>query len=707
MNKIKLLVALMIWLFASASMMAQSVNMNRYITLTVKNGEAIRLYFKAAADDTPIRIVSGSNTKNITVGTDWTNIAYYTANASTMTVYGDIIGLDCHRNSDKITALDVSKNTQLAYLECPENNINSLDLSNNTQLTWLSCSDNLLTALDVSKNTQLTYLDCSLNELSTLDVSKNTLLTWLSCSKNHHISTLDVSNNTKLTYLTCYSNKLNSIDVSKNTQLAYLYFSDNQVSSLDLSNNTKLKNLVCSHNQISSLDLSKNTKLILLSCFSNDISSLDVSKNTLLENLDCSYNKLSSLDVSKNTLLEELNCSDNQISSLEISNNRDLKQLDCSYNKISSLDVFYNRQLRRLDCYHNNLSRQVLDNIFCDLPNRGISDFARIFPLNMSSSWTEQDMVKATTASNATAKNWKVQKYISGENHTDITTTGSYVCGSGGATTYDLKIAGTNVTSDNCNDLSVISGVSGTVKYDPTTKTLTLQEATINATGNGNNAINSNIDDLTININGTNNLSSSKVVIATNKSLTITGNGATLNVQSETDCGILVAKKYLMIDDCTVNAKGKYGFSGLNSLSEVLYIRNATVTAEGEECGSIVNFKSLMLEGCAITEPTGAAFDASKKAVVLGGEIVKSKVVISKNTSGISEATAEKQLTLYPNPASEELYLSTTAHSIHIYNMYGTEVLRATDTDRIAVSHLPAGVYTVKADSTVVKMEKR
>ena len=644
MNKIKLLVALMIWLFASASMMAQSVNMNRYITLTVKNGEAIRLYFKAAADDTPIRIVSGSNTKNITVGTDWTNIAYYTANASTMTVYGDIIGLDCHRNSDKITALDVSKNTLLTWLECPENNINSLDLSNNTQLTWLSCSDNLLTALDVSKNTQLTYLDCSLNELSTLDVSKNTLLTWLSCSKNHHISTLDVSNNTKLTYLTCYSNKLNSIDVSKNTQLAYLYFSDNQVSSLDLSNNTKLKNLVCSHNQISSLDLSKNTKLILLSCFSNDI---------------------------------------------------------------SSLDVFYNRQLRRLDCYHNNLSRQVLDNIFCDLPNRGISDFARIFPLNMSSSWTEQDMVKATTASNATAKNWKVQKYISGENHTDITTTGSYVCGSGGATTYDLKIAGTNVTSDNCNDLSVISGVSGTVKYDPTTKTLTLQEATINATGNGNNAINSNIDDLTININGTNNLSSSKVVIVTNKSLTITGNGATLNVQSETDCGILVAKKYLMIDDCTVNAKGKYGFSGLNSLSEVLYIRNATVTAEGEECGSIVNFKSLMLEGCAITEPTGAAFDASKKAVVLGGEIVKSKVVISKNTSGISEATAEKQLTLYPNPASEELYLSTTAHSIHIYNMYGTEVLRATDTDRIAVSHLPAGVYTVKADSTVVKMEKR
>ncbi|MFC2309043.1 MAG: T9SS type A sorting domain-containing protein, partial [Bacteroidota bacterium] len=73
----------------------------------------------------------------------------------------------------------------------------------------------------------------------------------------------------------------------------------------------------------------------------------------------------------------------------------------------------------------------------------------------------------------------------------------------------------------------------------------------------------------------------------------------------------------------------------------------------------------------------------------------------------IAEATADQQLTLYPNPVGDMLYLSATARTIHIYNMYGTEVLRATDTDRIAVSNLPTGVYTVKADGTVVKMVKR
>ncbi|MFC2391406.1 MAG: hypothetical protein ACFNVV_05790, partial [Bacteroidota bacterium] len=41
------------------------------------------------------------------------------------------------------------------------------------------------------------------------------------------------------------------------------------------------------------------------------------------------------------------------------------------------------------------------------------------------------------------------------------------------------------------------------------------------------------------------------------------------------------------------------------------------------------------------------------------------------------------------------------------YGMYGTEVAHATDTDKVEVSHLPAGVYTVRADGTVAKMIKR
>ena len=72
MKKILLFFALIVGLLASASTaMAQTVNMSRYITLTVTNGAAIRLNFQAAAAGTPVRIVSGSNTQDITVGTNW------------------------------------------------------------------------------------------------------------------------------------------------------------------------------------------------------------------------------------------------------------------------------------------------------------------------------------------------------------------------------------------------------------------------------------------------------------------------------------------------------------------------------------------------------------------------------------------------------------------------------------------------------------
>ena len=272
-------------------------------------------------------------------------------------------------------------------------------------------------------------------------------------------------------------------------------------------------------------------------------------------------------------------------------------------------------------------------------------------------------------------------------------------------TTYDLKIAGVDVTSANCSDLSVIDSVSGTVKYDPTTNVLTLQNATIQI-NTTTHAIESSIDGLTIKVIGTNNLTTGDyVALFFTRPLTITGGGV-LNAKSGSNCGIFANGTNLTIDDCTVNAKGRWGIAGNSGSSEKLTIKNSTVTAEGTD-GSIVDFASLTLDGCAITQPAGAAFDASLHAVALGGAKVKSKVVISKNSTDIVEASAEPALTLYPNPVAEVLYLSATARTIRIYDMYGTEVAHATDTDKVEVSHLPAGVYTVKADGTVAKMVKR
>ena len=82
------------------------------------------------------------------------------------------------------------------------------------------------------------------------------------------------------------------------------------------------------------------------------------------------------------------------------------------------------------------------------------------------------------------------------------------------------------------------------------------------------------------------------------------------------------------------------------------------------------------------------------------------KAVFTATTTALDEA-ATKPLAIYPNPVAEVLYLSATARTIRIYDMYGTKVAHATDTDKVEVSHLPAGVYTVRADGSIAKMIKR
>ena len=215
-------------------------------------------------------------------------------------------------------------------------------------------------------------------------------------------------------------------------------------------------------------------------------------------------------------------------------------------------------------------------------------------------------------------------------------------------TKYDLTICGVEVTSANCDNLSVIDGVSGTVKYNPGNKLLTLQGATISS--NTTNAILSYIDGLMIKVIGTNNLSTAgNATLSFRSPLTIMGGGV-LNVKSQSDCAIYANGTNLTIDNCTVNAEsGAYGIAGNNGSNEKFTIRNATVTAIGTGNGSICDFAELNLKGCYITEPSGAKFDPSMKCVVLNGETVKSKVVIKKDPTAIETPTAD-------NTAVEGIY---------------------------------------------------
>ena len=610
---------------------APEPNMNRYITLTVTNGAAIKLDFKAAAAGTPVRIVSGSNTQNITVGTNWKGIATYTAGSTTMTIYGDIIMFDCSKNGVNLTVLDPSHNTQLMKLWCYNNTLNSLNVSGCTQLTTLECFNNTLTSLDVSNNTQLTMLNCSNNPLNSLDVSQNTQLKYLNCSENQ-LTTLDVSGCTQLDELYCFDNTLNSLDVSGCTQLTTLWCYDNPLNSLNLSN---------------------NTQLTVLNCHNNPLNSLDVSQNT---------------------------------------------------------------QLTRLYCHGNNFSTAALDDIFCALPDRTGKESGVIQPVYSDTS-SNHAIVLATNKANAIAKNWKVQYY---KNNADIpATTGSYVCPQLNMDSYititvakdsaiklDFMAAAATtpiriVSGSTTQDFIVGTDWTGTASYTAGSTTMTIYGDLIGFDCS-ENGVNLTALDLSHNTQltglwcGENNLTSLDVRKNSQlKKLTCYNNKlSSLDVSKNTQLEKLYCWSNSFttaaLDDIYCALPDRTGKTNGN----ILPIYNssssdhATVIATNAQNATSKNWKVQYADNTDIPTTTGT-------------------YVCGTPHTDIAEASAEQALTLYPNPVADVLYLSATARTIRIYNIYGTEVAHATDTDRIDVAHLPAGVYTVKADGTVAKMVKR
>ena len=243
--------------------------------------------------------------------------------------------------------------------------------------------------------------------------------------------------------------------------------------------------------------------------------------------------------------------------------------------------------------------------------------------------------------------------------------------------TYGFNIAGVNVTKKNCNDLSVIDGVDGKISYNPETKTLTMEDVTINVADNSG-IWNSSVKGLKIVLVGNNIITSSSSCIKIDKTSTISGSG-TLILKSSENCGIYMKLTSLTVEGVKLYTEGKYGVAGFDGISgETLTLRNAYVEATGS-LGSVCDLQNLVLDGCSITQPTGAAFDANVHGVALNGEVVTDKVVIEPVTNGISNITTD-----------------VPAHAKGIYSVTGVKQTQQWN-------ELPAGIYIVDGVKRVKK----
>ena len=242
---------------------------------------------------------------------------------------------------------------------------------------------------------------------------------------------------------------------------------------------------------------------------------------------------------------------------------------------------------------------------------------------------------------------------------------------------YGFKIAGVDVTALNCKDLSVIDGVDGKISYDAETNTLTMEDVTING-ADINGIVNRSVEGMKIKLVGNNTITTNNACITINETSTISGSG-TLRLKSSSDCGLFMKSSSLTVESVKLYAEGIYGVAGFDGVSgEILTLRNAYVEATGGY-GSICDLQNLILDGCAITQPTGAAFDANVHAVALNGEKVTDKVVIGSVTNGISDITTD-----------------VPAHAKGIYSVTGVKQTQQWN-------ELPAGIYIVDGVKRVKK----
>ena len=698
-------------------------NMDTYITLTVAKDSAIKLDFKAAADGTPVRIVSGSNTQDITVGTGWTGSGYHTAADTVMTVYGNLTGFDCSDNKTNVSALDVSNNTLLTKLYCSNNQLTALDVSNNTLLVRLSCYYNKLSSLDVSNNTQLTELVCYDNNLSSLDVSNNTQLTKLDCSYNQ-LTALDVSNNTQLTRLYCESNKLSNLDVSHNTQLMELVCYRNKLTTLDVSNNTQLTELYCRENNLSNLDVSHNTQLRFLNCNGNNFTT------ATLDDIYCALPVRQASDNARIQPIYNSSSSDTAIVAATNAQNAIAKNWKVQY-YYDNTDIPATTGTYECGTPHTepNMSRYITLTVAKDsaikLDFKAAADGT---PVRIVSGSNTQDITVGT--------NW-----YNGNNPSTFTVTADdtvmtvygdltgFECRQNGANLTALDLShNTELTYLSCsnNNLSSLDVSNNTqlTRLDCFYNQLTALDVSLNTLLTELHCFYNQLTALDVSLNTLltelhcyrNQLASLDV----SNNTQLTGLDCSYNQLTALDVSNNTQLTWL---SCESNQLSNLDVS-LNTLLTRLYCwgNNFTTAAlddiycalpdrNDSTNGVIYPIYDSSSSDTATVKATNAQNAISKNWEVRyyrsNTDIPATTGTYTCPTTDIAEASAEPQLTLYPNPVADVLYLSATARTIRVYDIYGTEVAHATDTDHVEISHLPAGVYMVKADGTVAKMVKR
>ena len=270
---------------------------------------------------------------------------------------------------------------------------------------------------------------------------------------------------------------------------------------------------------------------------------------------------------------------------------------------------------------------------------------------------------------------------------------------------YGITIAGVKVTSENCNNITD-EYITGSVSYNPTTNTLTLDNATIDEEiyfGEGS----SRIEDMTITLVGENSVEG--VIGSVSGTKIINGTGS-LKARW-IDCSY---EQNTIIEDCTIEidaGKSAWALFSDNEGSK-LTIKNANLYAQALEV-AIGDFADIELIGCEIVEPVNAQIidttfyyygDCVGKYICDADGNIAKKVVIKK-LSGLNNI-AQSSINIYPNPAHDNVTIEGKGE-IKIINSLGQIVKEIKDNNvyrTLNIKDFERGVYYIKLGEITQKL---
>lgn len=170
------------------------------------------------------------------------------------------------------------------------------------------------------------------------------------------------------------------------------------------------------------------------------------------------------------------------------------------------------------------------------------------------------------------------------------------------ATAYDIKVKGANVTSINAGD---ILG-DGTMYYDETSKKLVLNNVNANWAGANNMLIDSDIDGLTVEVNGDNTIKGAGIKFG--KNTVMLGTGSLNIIQGIHEGGAAIESgDVVIVKNITLKAQGSN--VGLRGPGAFVFA-NVIASITGG-LSNVVNVGDIQLSGCGFELPADGVYNIS------------------------------------------------------------------------------------------------